>query len=41
MYHAAVSDDDVWRKFEAIGSRRRSPVTLFAPRTLMHMARAT
>ena len=34
MYHAAVSDDDVWRKFEAIGSRRRSPVTLFAPRTL-------
>jgi flavin-dependent dehydrogenase len=41
MYHAAVSDDDVWRKFEAIGSRRRSPVTLFAPRTLVHMARAT
>jgi len=41
MYHAAVSDDDVWRKFEEIGSRRRSPVSLFAPRTLVHMARPT
>jgi menaquinone-9 beta-reductase len=40
MYRASVDDDVVWRTFEAIGSRRRSPLTLFAPRTLAHMARA-
>jgi flavin-dependent dehydrogenase len=40
MYNASVSDDDVWRAFEAIGSRRRSPVSLFAPHTLMRIARA-
>jgi hypothetical protein len=37
---AFVGDDVVWRTFEAIGSRRRSPVTLFAPRMLAHVARA-
>ena len=41
MYRASVTDDKVWHAFEAIGSRRRSPVTLFSPRTLVHMARAT
>jgi flavin-dependent dehydrogenase len=40
MYRAAVSDDRVWRTFEQIGSRRRSPLTLFSPGTLLHMARA-
>jgi len=40
MYRSAVNDDDVWRTFEGIGSRRRSPATLFAPVTLARMARA-
>jgi menaquinone-9 beta-reductase len=40
MYRAATTDDQVWRAFEAIGSRRRSPATLFSPRTLVRMARA-
>jgi hypothetical protein len=40
MYRAAVTDDDVYRTFEAIGSRRRSPATLFTPRTLARLARA-
>jgi menaquinone-9 beta-reductase len=40
MYRGAVTDDDVYRTFEAIGSRRRSPATLFAPRTLARLARA-
>jgi flavin-dependent dehydrogenase len=40
MYRAAATDDAVWRAFEAIGSRRRSPATLFAPRTLLRLARA-
>jgi flavin-dependent dehydrogenase len=40
MYRASTSDDEVWRVFEGIGSRRRSPVTLFAPRTLLRIARA-
>jgi hypothetical protein len=35
-----VTDDDVYRTFEAIGSRRRSPATLFKPRTLARLARA-
>ena len=40
MYRGAASDDDVWRTFEGIGSRRRSPATLFAPGTIARMARA-
>jgi hypothetical protein len=40
MYRSAVTDDDVYRTFEAIGSRRRSPATLFKPRTLARLARA-
>jgi flavin-dependent dehydrogenase len=40
MFRAAVTDDDVYRTFEAIGSRRRSPATLFAPATLVRLARA-
>ena len=40
MYRASATDDKVWHEFEAIGSRRRSPVTLFAPPTLAQMARA-
>jgi flavin-dependent dehydrogenase len=39
MYRSAVTDDHVFRVFEAIGSRRQSPATLFAPRTLAHLAR--
>ena len=38
LYRAAVDDDDVFHAFEAIGSRRRSPATLFAPRTLARVA---
>jgi flavin-dependent dehydrogenase len=40
MYRAAVDDDDVFHVFEGIGSRRRSPATLFAPRILARLARA-
>jgi flavin-dependent dehydrogenase len=40
MYRGAASDDEVYRTFEAIGTRRRSPATLFAPGTLARMARA-
>jgi flavin-dependent dehydrogenase len=40
MYRGAVDDDHVFHAFEAIGSRRRSPATLFAPRTIVHLARA-
>jgi len=40
MYRGSVSDDRVYRTFAAIGARRRSPATLFAPRTLVRMARA-
>jgi menaquinone-9 beta-reductase len=38
MYRGAVTDDDVYRTFEAIGARRQSPATLFAPRTLARLA---
>jgi flavin-dependent dehydrogenase len=41
MYRSAVTDDHVYRVFEAIGSRRQSPAALFAPRTLAHLARPT
>jgi hypothetical protein len=40
MYRGAANDDAVYRTFEAIGSRRRSPATLFAPATLARLARA-
>ena len=40
LYRAAVTDDDVFHAFEAIGSRRASPGTLFAPRTMWRIARA-
>jgi flavin-dependent dehydrogenase len=40
LYRGAVDDDDVFHIFEAIGSRRRSPATLFAPRTLWQLAHA-
>jgi flavin-dependent dehydrogenase len=39
MYRKAASDDEVWHAFEAIGTRRRSPATLFAPRTLARLVR--
>jgi flavin-dependent dehydrogenase len=39
MYRKAATDDDVWRTFEAIGTRRRSPATLFAPRSLARLVR--
>jgi flavin-dependent dehydrogenase len=39
MFRGAVTDDHVYHVFEAIGARRRSPATLFAPRTLAHLAR--
>jgi flavin-dependent dehydrogenase len=39
MYRKATTDDEVWRTFEAIGTRRRSPATLFAPRTLARLVR--
>jgi len=38
LYRAAVEDDDVFHAFEAIGSRRHSPATLFAPRTMARLA---
>ena len=40
LYRAAVTDDRIFHTFEAIGTRRRSPATLFTPRTLVHLARA-
>jgi menaquinone-9 beta-reductase len=40
LYRAAIKDGDGFHAFEAIGSRRRSPATLFAPRTLWQIARA-
>jgi menaquinone-9 beta-reductase len=39
MYRGAATDDHVYRTFEAIGSRRRSPATLFAPRSLARLVR--
>jgi flavin-dependent dehydrogenase len=40
MYRAAVDDDVVFHTFEAIGARRESPATLFAPKMLARLARA-
>ena len=39
MYAAAGTDPVVRRAFTAIGSRRRSPATMFAPRVLARIAR--
>jgi menaquinone-9 beta-reductase len=41
MYRAAATDDRVYRAFEAIGSRRRSPAALFAPTTLARLGRGS
>ena len=40
LYRACVTDDRVFHTFEAVGTRRRSPATLFTPRTLARIARA-
>jgi flavin-dependent dehydrogenase len=40
LYRAAVDDDDVFHAFEAIGARRKSPASLFTPKTLARVARA-
>jgi len=39
MYRAAATDDVGWSGFARVGSRERSPATLFAPRILRHIAR--
>ena len=39
LYRRCVADDHVFHAFEAVGSRRRSPATLFTPRTLARLAR--
>jgi menaquinone-9 beta-reductase len=39
LYRAAVDDDHVFHAFEGIGSRRRSPATLFTPRTIARLVR--
>jgi flavin-dependent dehydrogenase len=38
MYRAAAHDEKVFEAFEAIGARRRSPVTMLAPRVLARVA---
>jgi flavin-dependent dehydrogenase len=40
MYRAAGRDEKVFHAFEAIGSRRRSPATLFDPRVLARIVRS-
>jgi flavin-dependent dehydrogenase len=40
MYRAAVDDDVVFDAFNAVGSRRRLPATLFAPRAMAALARS-
>ena len=40
MYVAAAHDPVVYAAFEGIGSRRRSPLTIFNPRVLMRVALA-
>jgi hypothetical protein len=39
LYRGAATDEAVWRAFEAVGSRRRSPATLFKPTTLARLVR--
>ena len=34
LYRASATDDRVFHAFEAVGTRRRSPATLFSPRNL-------
>ena len=40
MYRACARDARVARRFEAVGSRRRSPATMFTPRSVVRMVRA-
>jgi len=40
LYRASATDDHVFGAFEAVGTRRRSPATLFTPRMLARLARA-
>jgi flavin-dependent dehydrogenase len=40
LYRASSRDEKVFQAFEAIGSRRRSPATLFDPRVLARIARS-
>jgi menaquinone-9 beta-reductase len=40
LYRASVTDDHVFHTFEGVGTRRRSPATLFSPRNLVRMVRA-
>jgi flavin-dependent dehydrogenase len=39
MYSAAAQDPVVFAAFEGVGSRRRSPATMFKPRVLAHVLR--
>jgi menaquinone-9 beta-reductase len=38
VYRAAVDDDEVFSAMAAVGARRRSPATLFTPRTVARLA---
>lgn len=38
VYRAAVDDDEVFAAMAAVGARRRSPATLFTPRTVARLA---
>jgi flavin-dependent dehydrogenase len=40
LFRAAARDDEVATAFEAVGSRRAAPWTIFKPRTLARIARA-
>jgi 2-polyprenyl-6-methoxyphenol hydroxylase-like FAD-dependent oxidoreductase len=39
LYRAAARDRVVWRAFEQVGSRRRSPLRMLDPRVLARIAR--
>ncbi|HEX6460006.1 MAG TPA: FAD-dependent monooxygenase [Thermoleophilaceae bacterium] len=39
MYIGAAHDPVVYAAFEAVGARRRSPLTIFSPRVMAHMLR--
>ncbi|HKN94622.1 MAG TPA: NAD(P)/FAD-dependent oxidoreductase [Thermoleophilaceae bacterium] len=39
MYQAAARDPVAFAAFEAVGARRRSPLTMFSPRVLAHVLR--
>jgi hypothetical protein len=40
MYRAAGRDPKVYAAFEAVGSRRKSPASVFDPRVLARIIRA-